>query len=194
MGDYAKATQMLHKQLMGVVFESLGLNPNYLHDEIDEGSHVMTINCYPRCPQPDLVIGLAPHTDYGYLTIIAQNNQGLEIMNRKLWHLVQCNEGALIVQLGDQTEIISNGRYTSPIHRATVSSEKNRISVASLHSLALERKVGPAAELVNEEHASRYKEGSFGDFLDFISKNDITQQRYIDTIKTEDLIYDDACL
>ncbi|XP_049384290.1 flavanone 3-dioxygenase 3-like [Solanum stenotomum] len=184
MGNYTVAAQKLQEELMEVIFESLELNSNYLHEDIAEGSQVMAVNCYPACPEPDLTLGLPPHTDYGMLTIILQNHLGLQIMDRdEKWHSVPLIEGALIVQLGDQMEVLSNGRYKSVLHRATVNSEKKRISIASLHSLALGKKVRPASELVNEQHILSYKEGSFSDFLDFISGEDIVEAKYIDKLK-----------
>lgn len=184
MGTYAQALHMFQKMVVGVVFESLGLNPNYLQEELEEGSQVMAVNCYPPCPEPDLVLGMPPHSDYGYLTILTQNHQGLEVMDHnKRWHPVPLVEGALIILLGDQMEVISNGHYKSPIHRAIVNSERTRISIASLHSLSFDRKVRPASELVDENHLLSYREASFGEFLDFLSKNDITEGRYIDTLR-----------
>ncbi|KAM7476250.1 hypothetical protein LguiB_023493 [Lonicera macranthoides] len=184
MGKYSKAAYMLQKQLMEAVLESLGLNRNYLHKDIEEGSQVLAVNCYPACPEPDLALGMPPHSDYGSLTILNQSWQGLEIMDHdKKWHPVPVIEGALIVQLGDQMEVLSNGQYKSVVHRATVNLEKKRLSIASLHSLALEKKIGPALELVDEQTPNCYKEASFSDFLDFISHNDILEARYIDTLK-----------
>ncbi|CAK9149423.1 unnamed protein product [Ilex paraguariensis] len=181
MGNYV---QVLHKQLMEVVFESLGLNPNYLHKDIKQGSQVMAINCYPACPEPDLTLGMPPHSDYGYLTILHQSLLGLQIMDHdKNWHSVPVIEGALIIQLGDQMEVMSNGRYKSVVHRVTVNSEKRRLSMTSLHSLALEKKVEPAPELVDEKQPLFYNVCSFKDFLDFISGNDIMDGRFIDTLK-----------
>ncbi|XP_016454643.1 flavanone 3-dioxygenase 3-like [Nicotiana tabacum] len=184
MGDYAREVQKLHEQLMEVVLESLGLDPNYLHEEIAQGSQVMAINSYPTCPEPDLTLGLPPHTDFGLLTIILQNHLGLQIMDKnEKWHSVPVVEGALMVQLGDQLEVLSNGIYKRIVHRAIVNSEKQRISIASIHSLALEKKIGPAPELVDEKNMLSYREGSFNDFLDHISGEDITQKNYIDKLK-----------
>ncbi|XP_027101799.2 flavanone 3-dioxygenase 3-like [Coffea arabica] len=184
MGNYTQAVHALHRKLMGVVFENLGLSPKYLHEGIDEGSQVMAVNCYPTCPEPDLVLGMPPHSDYGYMTIILQNHQGLEIMSHdKKWYQVPVRKGALVIQIGDQMEIISNGLCKSLVHRATVNSDTDRISIASLHSLALERKVGPAPLLVDDQHPLSYAEGSFSGFLDFISNNDIMEVRYIDALK-----------
>jgi isopenicillin N synthase-like dioxygenase len=70
MGNYAKAVQVLQKQLMEVVLESLGLNPNYLQDEVESGSQVLAVNYYPACPEPEITLGMPPHFDFGTLTIL----------------------------------------------------------------------------------------------------------------------------
>ncbi|KAK9076511.1 hypothetical protein SSX86_004845 [Deinandra increscens subsp. villosa] len=184
MGNYGMLMNLLQKKLIEVVLESLGLNANYLQDDIKEGSQVMAVNCYPSCPEPDLALGMPPHTDYGTLTILNQSHQGLEIMDHeKKWHPVPFIEGALIVQLGDQFEVISNGRYKSIPHRAVVNVQKKRFSIASLHSMRLEKKVGPAPELVDEQNPVAYKEGSFGEFLDYISVKSPTEGKYMDILK-----------
>ncbi|GKD56945.1 flavanone 3-dioxygenase 3-like protein, partial [Tanacetum coccineum] len=93
MGSYADAMHTLQKLLMEVILESLGLNANYLHEDIEEGSQVLAVNCYPSCPEPDFALGMPPHTDYGTLTILNQSHQGLEIMDHdKKCHSVPFNE------------------------------------------------------------------------------------------------------
>ena len=184
MGNYAKAVQMFQKQLMEVVLESLGLNPTYIQDEVEKGSQVLVANCYPACPEPEVTLGMPPHSDYGSITILLQSSLGLQVMDHnKNWLSVPVVEGSLIVQLGDQIEVMSNGQYKSVIHRATVNSEKKRFSIACLHSLALNKKMGPAEKLVDKEHPASYKEFSFKDFLEYISNNDIMGGRFIDTLK-----------
>ena len=175
MGSYADAMHTLQKKLMEVVLESLGLNANYLHEDIEEGSQVLAVNCYPSCPEPDLALGMPPHTDYGTLTILNQSHQGLEIMDHdKKWHSVPFIEGALIVQLGDQSEVMSNGRYKSTPHRAILNVQKMRLSIASLHSLAIEKKIGPAPELVDEQKK--------GVLLNFLIALPLTQYRMLSTL------------
>lgn len=185
MGSYAKAVNTLQKQLMEVIMESLGLNADYLHDDIEEGSQVMAVNCYPACPEPDLALGMPPHTDYGTLTILNQSQQGLQIMDQdKKWRAVPFVHGALIVQLGDQFEVLSNGRYKSIRHRAILDTHKQRLSIASIHSMPMEKKVGPAPELIDEQHPIAYKEGSFSGFLDHISVKSVSEEdTYLDMLK-----------
>ncbi|CAN7021094.1 unnamed protein product [Brassica oleracea var. botrytis] len=183
VGKYAEATHVLHKQLIEAISESLGLEKNYLQEQTEEGSQVMAVNCYPACPEPEITLGMPPHSDFGSLTILLQSSQGLQIMDSsKDWIRVPYIEGSLIVQLGDQVEVMSNGIYKSVIHRVTVNKDYKRLSFASLHSLPLQKKISPAPELVGN-NAPAYGEFSFNDFLDYISNNDCVQQRFIDTLK-----------
>ncbi|KAF8048987.1 hypothetical protein N665_2336s0006 [Sinapis alba] len=189
VGKYAEATHVLHKQLIEAISESLGLEKNYLQEQTEEGSQVMAVNCYPACPEPDITLGMPPHSDFGSLTILLQSSQGLQIMDsNKNWISVPYIEGALIVQLGDQVEVMSNGIYKSVIHRVTVNKDVKRLSFASLHSLPLHKKISPAPELIDGNNAPAYGEFSFNDFLDYISSNDCVQQRFIDTLKKKNSI------
>ncbi|KAK2376035.1 protein SRG1 [Trifolium repens] len=91
---------------------------------------------FPPCPQPDQVIGLNPHSDASALTILLQVNemQGLQVKKDGLWIPINPLPNAFVVNVGDQLEIMTNGIYKSIEHRATVNSEKERISVAAFHN------------------------------------------------------------
>jgi len=184
MGKYAVAAQVLQNNLMEIIFESLGLNQSYLHEEINGGSQVVAVNCYPTCPEPGLTLGIHPHSDYGSITLLLQTRSGLEIEDKnKNWVPVPFVDGALVVQLGDQMEVLSNGHYKSVIHRAIVNEDEKRFSIVSLHSLAMDKKIGPAHELVDDQHPMSYKEFSFREFLEFLSCNDVSKGRFLDTLK-----------
>nr|XP_043625765.1 flavanone 3-dioxygenase 3-like [Erigeron canadensis] len=187
LGSYAKAVHLLQTQLMRGVIESLAgvKNADYLDDDIKQGSQLMVLNYYPSCPEPDLALGMQAHTDFGTMTILNRTEPGLEFMDvmTGTWHPVSSIQGGLVVLLGDQTEIMSNGKYKSLIHRATVNMERTRLSIASIHSLPIQKKVGPILDLVNSQHPIAYKEGSFGEFLDHISANSLGGTKYIDTLK-----------
>ncbi|KAL3834695.1 hypothetical protein ACJIZ3_009431 [Penstemon smallii] len=185
MGEYTMEVQKLALKIIGIITEFLGLGPAYLTNKLDNGLQVMTVNSYPSCPQPELALGLPPHTDYCCLTILLQDSPGLQILDSddKSWKLVPVIKSALQVHVGDQLEVLSNGRYKSLVHRVTVNSERARFSVASLHSLGLDVKMHVAKELVDEDNQNRYKESSFRDFLNFISKNDIGKGKsFLNTI------------
>lgn len=178
MGKYCNEVRKLALELTGAITESLGLSKKYLGNKMDEGMQVMAVNCYPPCPEPGLALGLPPHSDYSCLTIVLQNTPGLEILGTEdgAWRTVPEIHGALQVHIGDHFEVMSNARYKSVVHRATLNSEKTRISLASLHSLGMDEKMEVAKELVDEQHPKGYNESSFKDFLNFLSRNDISER------------------
>ncbi|XP_034677370.1 flavanone 3-dioxygenase 3-like [Vitis riparia] len=186
MGKYAVEVRKLALELTGAITESLGIGPAYLDNKMEEGMQVMAANCYPACPQPELALGLPPHSDYSCLTILLQSSQGLEIMDADdgTWMAVPKLEGALEVHLGDHLQVLSNGLYKSVVHRATLNGERTRISVASFHSLGMDEKMETAQELIDEQHPKGYKASSFRDFLKFLSANNIGEGKsFIETLK-----------
>ena len=57
---------------------------------------------YPYCPQPDLTVGIASHTDPGFLTILLQDHLGgLQIKSGDVWVDVKPVPGALLINIGD---------------------------------------------------------------------------------------------
>ncbi|KAA0044683.1 protein DOWNY MILDEW RESISTANCE 6 [Cucumis melo var. makuwa] len=189
MGQYTKEVRKVSLEIMEAITESLNLSPTYLSSKMAEGVQVVAVNCYPPCPQPGVALGLPPHTDYSCITTVLQNSQGLEIMDPAdgTWKMVQKIDGALQVHVGDHVEVLSNGLYKGVVHRATVNSERTRISITSLHSLGMDEKMKPAEELVNEQNPKKYKESSFNDFLKFLSSNDLAEgNSFINTLKIQD--------
>lgn len=93
-------------------------------------------------------------------------------------------QDVLQVHVGDHLEVLSNGRCKSVIHRTVLNREKTRIYITSLHSLGMDEKTETAKVLVDEKNPKRYKESSFRDFLNFLSKNDLTERKnFINKLK-----------
>lgn len=63
-------------------------------------------------------IGSSPHTDWGLLTVIMQDNTGgLQFRHNNDWKDVPTVADALVINAGDYLHILSKGRYHSPVHR-----------------------------------------------------------------------------
>ncbi|XP_057494276.1 protein SRG1-like [Actinidia eriantha] len=126
----------------------------------------MRMNYYPPCPQPDLVIGLTPHSDAVGLTILLQLNEveGLQIKKDGMWVPVRPLPNAFTVNIGDMLEIVTNGIYKSIKHRGVVNSEKERLSIATFHSLNLDGDVGPAPSLITPETPALFKSVGVADY------------------------------
>ncbi|KAG2254768.1 hypothetical protein Bca52824_084904 [Brassica carinata] len=141
------------------------------------------INYYPPCPQPDQVIGLTPHSDAAGLTILLQVNQveGLQIKRDNKWVVVKPLPNALVVNVGEILEIITNGRYRSIEHRVMVNSEKERLSVAMFHSPGKETVIGPAKSLVDKHQQERlFKSMSTQEFFDAFFAQKLNGKSHLD--------------
>ncbi|KAM3316439.1 hypothetical protein ACQJBY_034510 [Aegilops geniculata] len=134
----------------------------------DDGLVLMQkVNFYPPCPQPELALGFAPHTDLCALTVLVANDvPGLQVSKDGHWYDVEHVAGALIVNVGDQIEILSNGSYRAALHRATVSKEKTRMSWPVFVHPRREYIVTPHPRLVDGEIAAKYdyKAKTFEDY------------------------------
>ena len=116
MINYSNNTKFLYQMLTEAILESLGLvdtnNNEKENDELEEfkdGSHLIVINCYPACPEPDLTLGMPPHSDYGLLTLLLQDEvEGLQIQHEGRWMTVEPLPDSLVVNIGDHLEV---GKY-----------------------------------------------------------------------------------
>ncbi|KAK1556678.1 hypothetical protein Q3G72_010000 [Acer saccharum] len=124
-----------------------------------EGWQRMSFNYYLPCPQPEQVIGLAPHSDFGCITILLEVNdiQGLQVKKDGMWIPIKSLPNAFIINNGDTFEIMSNGTYRSIEHRATINSLKERISVATFCNPKMDGEIGPAPSLVTPETPAMFR-------------------------------------
>ncbi|TVU16475.1 hypothetical protein EJB05_40043, partial [Eragrostis curvula] len=187
MGEYAVEIQSVSVQLTEAILQGLGLGPSYLEDKLEKGVQVMALNNYPQFSHQGDKLGLAAHSDYGFLTILLQSSPGLEVMhhNDDAWTAVPVIPEALHVHIGDQLEVLSNGRIKSLVHRAVLNPNEARMSIASIHGLSMDEKVHCADELVDELHPRMYRGNSFQDFLDFLPLNINNYKRFIESLKID---------
>lgn len=106
--------------LLSLMSQGLGLEPNCLNDKTrGNPTYRVQANYYPPCPNPELTLGLGVHTDRDALTVILTTPevQGLQLLKDEKWIAVDPVPSALIVNLGDQLQVLSNGQYKSVLHR-----------------------------------------------------------------------------
>ncbi|KAI5010637.1 hypothetical protein ZWY2020_012774 [Hordeum vulgare] len=186
MGKFSAEVRRVALQLMEAILEGLGLGKHYQHDEFERGLQLLQVNCYPKEPEGESAIGLAPHSDHGFLTILLASCPGLEVLDRSTntWRVVQQPRHVLHVHVGDLMEVLSNGRIKTVVHRAVLNPGEARISMASIHSFVMHEKVSVAKELVDEQDPEKYKESSFSDFLDYVTSNvDKKRMSFLDSLR-----------
>ena len=107
---YAAELRNIAMTILGLIAKALKMEDNEMKELFEEGYQGMRMNYYPPCPQPDQVIGLAPHSDGVGLTILLQANEmeGLQIKKDGEWIPIKPLPGAFVVNIGDILEVILN--------------------------------------------------------------------------------------
>ncbi|KAK7250803.1 hypothetical protein RIF29_33497 [Crotalaria pallida] len=144
--QYSEELMGLACKLLEVLSEAMGLEKDALSKACIDMDQKIVVNFYPKCPQPDLTLGLKRHTDPGTITLLLQDQVGgLQATrdNGKTWITVQPVEGAFVVNLGDHGHYLSNGRFKNADHQAVVNSNYNRLSIATFQNPAPEATVYP---------------------------------------------------
>ncbi|POO01322.1 Oxoglutarate/iron-dependent dioxygenase [Trema orientale] len=160
MYEYSLKMQSVSEVVLKAMARSLGLGENCFLEQYGEGSKLHArFNFYPICPRPDLVLGVKPHADGTAITLLLQDEsvEGLQFMKANQWFKAPIIPEAVLINVGDQAEISSNGAFKSPVHRVVTNSERERISLAVFYIPDLDKEIGPFEGLIDESRPSLYR-------------------------------------
>ncbi|CAN1252786.1 Jasmonate-induced oxygenase 4 [Linum perenne] len=155
MEEYSIKAEKLMEQVLKGMARSLNLpDDNSFVEEMGSEPRISaTFNLFPTCSRPDRVLGVNNHTDASVLTFLVQDKQveGLQLLlDDGEWVRVPTTPSdALVISIGDQGEIMSNGKFKSRIHRATVNMAMSRKTLGLFCIPELDKTIGPAKGLVN---------------------------------------------
>ncbi|KAH9605164.1 hypothetical protein KSS87_011120 [Heliosperma pusillum] len=170
VSEYSKELRDLATRILSALSLALGMEEGRLEKEVGglEELHLqMKINYYPKCPQPELALGVEAHTDVSALTFILHNMvPGLQLFYEGKWVTAKCVPNSIIMHIGDTIEILSNGKYKSILHRGLVNKEKVRISWAVFCEPPKEKIIlKPLPDLVTESDPARYPPRTFAQHI-----------------------------
>ncbi|XWS08809.1 hypothetical protein CRYUN_Cryun40dG0032500 [Craigia yunnanensis] len=185
--EYIKYTRKLGETLFEFLSEALGLQADHLGSIGCAKGCSMVSHYYPACPQPELTLGVRKHADPGLLTVLLQNEiSGLQVLHGGQWFDVHPIRGALVVNIGDLLQIISNDKFKSVKHRATANLVGPRISVPcffSGHASLLDKPFSPIKELTSEANPPRYKEVVLREYIARFISSSLDKKPLIDYYK-----------
>ena len=121
----------------------------------------------PQTPDPERErYGVAPHTDYGCLTILCQDDVGgLEVQTRAgEWVTAHPIEGTFVVNVGDLLGRWTNDALPSTPHRVINASGRERYSLVVAVDPDYDTLIDPGAVL-SEGKESRYPPIRCGDYI-----------------------------
>ncbi|CAJ2667693.1 1-aminocyclopropane-1-carboxylate oxidase 5-like protein [Trifolium pratense] len=175
MLEYRSELKKLAESLTEVMDENLGLPKGYIKKALNGGEEDNAffgtkVSHYPPCPYPELVNGLRAHTDAGGVILLFQDDKvgGLQMLKDGEWLDVQPLPNAIVINTGDQIEVLSNGRYKSCWHRVLGSTDGMRRSIASFYNPPLKATISPAPQLAEKENQQvddTYPKFVFGDYM-----------------------------
>ncbi|KAI3800301.1 hypothetical protein L1987_28388 [Smallanthus sonchifolius] len=177
---YIKTSTEMVKKLLQALVANLGVKVD--NSKLDEltGLRMVNMNFYPICPNPELTVGVGRHSDMGTLTVLLQDGiGGLYVkkdenatLENEEWIEIPPIDGALVINIGDTLQILSNGRYKSAEHRVRTTSVESRVSVPIFNAPIPTVKIGPLPELVARDGVARYREVIFQEYMNnFFAKS-----------------------
>jgi isopenicillin N synthase-like dioxygenase len=171
---YAGAMQRLSVRLMGLFERALALQPGYFDAFMRRPTCTLRLLHYP--PQPAHAapgqIGCGAHTDWGALTLLAQDEAGglqVQALDGR-WIDVVPQPGTFVVNAGDMMQRWTNDRWPSTLHRVINrhlhgGRERDRWSLAYFYDLDDEARIEPLSTCISAECPARYAPITAGEHL-----------------------------
>jgi isopenicillin N synthase-like dioxygenase len=155
--------------LQRAIAVDLGLDEHFFDRYFEDSVSLLRLLHYP--PHPGTfdgsVYGAGAHTDYGNLTLLAQDeNGGLEVRGRDgTWVPVPPQPGTFVCNIGDCLMRWTNDVYVSNAHRVVNRSGRERYSIAYFGDPNAEALVAAVPSVLAPDEEPKYPPIKFADYL-----------------------------
>ncbi|KAL9372001.1 hypothetical protein Peur_034245 [Populus x canadensis] len=187
VSSYCIQVRELGFRIQELISESLGLEKDHVKNVLGEQGQHMAVNFYPPCPEPELTFGLPGHTDPNALTILLQDQSvaGLQVLKDGKWVAVNPHPDAFVINIGDQLQALSNGRYKSVWHRAITNTDKARMSVASFLCPYDNALITPPKALTDDGTGAVYRDFTYAEYYKKFWSRDLDQEHCLELFKNK---------
>jgi isopenicillin N synthase-like dioxygenase len=173
---YLDALTAAGQAVLAGVALSLGLDATYFAASYTADPTILfRIFHYPPSRPGDESWGVGEHTDYGLLTLLAQDDSGgLQVAAPEGWIDAPPIQGALVCNIGDMLDRLTGGWYSSTPHRVRNVSGHGRLSFPFFLDPGLAAEVPPLPDraAAADDGSRRWDgqdlrafTGSYGDYL-----------------------------
>ena len=166
---YERAMLAFCLRLLRPLALALGLPRDWLVPYFEQPTTFLRLLHYP--PQAkdaaDDAFGSAPHTDYGFITILCQDNQGgLEVRrNDGTWLAAPPVPGTWVVNVADMLSRWTNGRWQSTPHRVKNLSDGDRYSCPYFFDMSMDSTVEVLPTCQGPGRPAKWPAVRYGDYL-----------------------------
>ncbi|MDB5405346.1 MAG: isopenicillin synthase family oxygenase [Rhodospirillales bacterium] len=167
--DYFATMEHLARILLHGLALSLDLAPEHFDYCLEGHMSAVRLLHYPPHPEadPDREVGCGVHTDWGVLTILAQDaTGGLEVqLPWGEWIAAQPVPGAFVINIGDMMARWTNDLYASTPHRVLNRSPRDRYSAAFFFDPGFHTTVECLPTCTSDARPMRYPPTTSGEHL-----------------------------
>jgi isopenicillin N synthase-like dioxygenase len=164
----------LARRLVNAIAIAIDLPEGGMDGCFEEPTTFLRLLHYPTQPEEAGLFGSAPHTDYGFITLLAQDDVGgLEVKNRAgEWIAAPPIPDTFVMNVGDILARWTNDRFVSTPHRVINRSGRERYSQPFFFDPAMDEVIEALPTCVPEGGQPKYPPVRYGDYLmERIDKN-----------------------
>jgi len=166
---YSEAAERVSRAVIRLIAVALGLPVTSLDKHFDRPTSFLRLLHYPPHPvdASDDQFGAAPHTDYGIITLLAQDNSGgLQVRRRDGgWIDAAPLQGTFVLNVADMLARWTNDRFVSTPHRVVNRSGGDRYSLPFFFDTAMESVIECLPTCTGPGNPPRYEKVRYGDYL-----------------------------
>ena len=175
MLEYYGAMSKLVFRILELQSIALGFEPDFLprHEAFNPPVYNLRLLHYPpRAQTLDGQFGIGPHTDFGYLTILAQEKvPGLEILALDgRWIEAPALEGHFLVNNADICRFWTNDRFRSAPHRVINKTGRERHSIPFFTATRSDVKLACLPTCTGPGNPPKYAPISYGEYIAEVNK------------------------
>lgn len=165
---YLEQVDALGRHIIRLIAMSLGLEAHALDAHFDKPTTFLRLLHYPpQPPQDDEQIGSAPHTDYGIITLLAQDDSGgLQVRPKGGdWIEAPPIPGTYVLNVGDMLARWTNERFVSTPHRVINRSGGDRYSLPYFLDPSMDSVIECLPTCTDAQNPPRHVPVRYGDYL-----------------------------
>ena len=160
---YEALDQLGTRVLCGLALH-IGLPEHYFGDKTDQGNSILRPIHYPPITQDNIPNERAgAHEDINFITLlVGASAEGLEVLSEGEWLPVTTEGDAIVVNIGDMLQRLSNHVYPSTSHRVVnppnANARKPRYSVPFFLHPNPDVVLDPVVQCITPDNPSRYSD------------------------------------